>query len=100
MKPTLFPVTGTSPASTSAGFGSECRDRGRRAAVRLHLGLQRSAAGLLRQSLAKGDRGDVPGWVLVTLMTAGLVFALWSVARERLTQVFNDAITHVVGAGN
>ena len=23
------------------------------------------------------ERGDVPGWVLVTLMTAGLVVALW-----------------------
>jgi hypothetical protein len=26
------------------------------------------------------ERGDVPGWVLVTLMTAGLVVALWAVA--------------------
>ncbi|HET9655938.1 MAG TPA: hypothetical protein VFP72_11325 [Kineosporiaceae bacterium] len=96
----LSPVAGTSPASAAAGHGPELRDRGRRAVVRLHLGLQRSAAGLQRRALAKGDRGDVPGWVLVTLMTAGLVLVLWGVARDRLTQVFNDAITNVVGAGH
>jgi hypothetical protein len=52
---------------------------------------------LVRRSRARGDRGDVPGWVLVTLMTAGLVTALWVVARERLTEVFNRAITSVTG---
>jgi hypothetical protein len=43
------------------------------------------------------DRGDVPGWVLVTLMTAGLVLALWAVAGPRLEAVFSDAIDRVVG---
>ena len=43
------------------------------------------------------DRGDVPGWVLVTLMTAGLVITLWVVAGPRLEEVFNDAIDRVVG---
>jgi hypothetical protein len=45
----------------------------------------------------RGDRGDVPGWVLVTLMTAGLVTALWVLARERLTEVFDKSITSVTG---
>ena len=44
------------------------------------------------------ERGDVPGWVLVTLMTAGLVVALWAVAGPALTQVFTDAIAKVTGA--
>jgi hypothetical protein len=52
---------------------------------------------LVRRSRARDDRGDVPGWVLVTLMTAGLVTALWVVARDRLTEVFNRAITSVTG---
>ena len=43
------------------------------------------------------DRGDVPGWVLVTLMTAGLVLTLWAAAGPRLEQVFNDAMDSVVG---
>jgi len=44
------------------------------------------------------DRGDVPGWVLVTLMTAGLVLALWAVAGPALTAVFTDSIQRVTGA--
>lgn len=48
--------------------------------------------------LAAGrDRGDVPGWVLVTLMTAGLVLALWALAGPALTQVFSDSIARVTG---
>jgi hypothetical protein len=43
------------------------------------------------------DRGDVPGWVLVTIMTAGLVTALWVVADDKLKQLFNDALDGVVG---
>lgn len=41
------------------------------------------------------DRGDVPGWVLVTLMTAGLVSALWLVAGDALVNLFQTAISHV-----
>lgn len=41
------------------------------------------------------DRGDVPGWVLVTLMTAGLVTALWLVAEPALKGVFSSAISDV-----
>ena len=41
------------------------------------------------------ERGDVPGWVLVTLMTAGLVTALWIVAGDALARVFQDAIAGV-----
>jgi hypothetical protein len=40
--------------------------------------------------------GDVPGWVLVTLMTAGLVVLLWAVAGPALRTVFNNAISKVV----
>lgn len=43
------------------------------------------------------ERGDVPGWVLVTLMTAGLVVTLWAVAGPALTDVFNQAMQRVVG---
>ncbi|HET8614350.1 MAG TPA: hypothetical protein VFL94_02415 [Actinomycetales bacterium] len=43
------------------------------------------------------DRGDVPGWVLVTIMTAGLVAALWAVAGDLLTNAFSSAINETVG---
>ena len=41
------------------------------------------------------DRGDVPGWVLITVMTAGLVTALWLVADDQLTAVLGRAISSV-----
>lgn len=44
-----------------------------------------------------GDRGDVPGWVLITIMTAGLVTALWAIAGPQLTQLFSEAISNVKG---
>jgi len=49
---------------------------------------------LLRQRvrLAGDDRGDVPGWVLVTLMTAGIVMALWIVAEPKLSSLLSSAL--------
>ncbi len=43
------------------------------------------------------DRGDVPGWVLVTVMTAGLVTALWLVADDQLRSLFTSALGRVTG---
>jgi hypothetical protein len=39
----------------------------------------------------------VPGWVLVAVMTAGLVTALWLVADDALTSVLDRAINSVSG---
>src|SRR5690606_11086124 len=47
--------------------------------------------------LDEPDRGDVPGWVLITIMTAGLVAALWLVAEPLLTSLFASAINSVGG---
>lgn len=41
------------------------------------------------------DRGDVPGWVLITLMTAGLVIIIWALAGPALSEVFQQAIDRV-----
>ena len=41
------------------------------------------------------ENGDVPGWVLVTVMTAGLVTGIWVVADGQLNQVLDKAITNV-----
>lgn len=49
------------------------------------------------RALADDDAGDVPGWVLVTLMTAGLVVVIWAVAGPALVGVFEQAITSVSG---
>jgi hypothetical protein len=41
------------------------------------------------------EQGDVPGWVLITLMTAGLVVLMWSIAGPALKTVFEQALTKV-----
>jgi hypothetical protein len=47
-------------------------------------------------SSSPSDQGDVPGWVLITLMTAGLVVVIWAVAGPALSGVFESAIERVV----
>ena len=44
---------------------------------------------------SRDERGDVPGWVLVTVMTAGLVVAVWSVADGQLKAVLTSALRSV-----
>ena len=44
----------------------------------------------------KDERGDVPGWVLITLMTAGLVVLIWAFAGPALQGVFEQAMTRVI----
>lgn len=44
------------------------------------------------QTLVKDERGDVPGWVLVVLMTTGLVTAIWAIAKPNLTNILNNSL--------
>ncbi len=48
-----------------------------------------------RVQLLHDERGDVPGWVLITLMTAGLVILIWALAGPALQGVFQQAIDRV-----
>ncbi|GAA5199363.1 hypothetical protein GCM10025773_14430 [Microbacterium jejuense] len=61
-----------------------------RLVARLH-----TAAG----DLADDERGDVPGWVLITLMTAGLVVVIWALAGPALADLFDQALKRVSGSG-
>lgn len=49
------------------------------------------------RGVRRSERGDVPGWVLITLMTAGLVTALWVVAKGQLISMFQNALSSVTG---
>ncbi len=51
----------------------------------------------LRERARRDERGDVPGWVLITVMTAGLVAALWAIAGPELSQMLRDALRSVRG---
>jgi len=50
----------------------------------------------IRKVRLNDDHGDVPGWVLITLMTAALVVVLWSLAVPALSGIFNSAVSKVV----
>jgi hypothetical protein len=45
----------------------------------------------------KDQRGDVPGWVLVVLMTTGLVTAIWTIAAPRLTAILRNSLDSMNG---
>jgi hypothetical protein len=45
----------------------------------------------------RDERGDVPGWVLITVMTAGLVAGLWAIAGSQLGAMLREALSSVGG---
>lgn len=49
----------------------------------------------IRHFIHQQERGDVPGWVMITLMTAGLVLLLWAVAGDALVNLFQTSINRV-----
>ncbi len=44
---------------------------------------------------AQPERGDVPGWVMITLMTAGIVTFIWGFADDALKGLFDNAVSDV-----
>jgi hypothetical protein len=42
-----------------------------------------------------GERGDVPGWVLITAMTVALVMLVWGVASEALREIITGFLDEV-----
>ncbi|MCU1532861.1 MAG: hypothetical protein JWO49_2432 [Arthrobacter sp.] len=55
------------------------------------LGTRKRAAGVEEHP----ERGDVPGWVMITLMSAVLVAALLALAGPALEGLFNQAMDRV-----
>lgn len=49
----------------------------------------------LKNKQDDSERGDVPGWVMITMMSAVLVAAILAIAQPALTKMFNDAIALV-----
>jgi hypothetical protein len=72
------------PASTGRSWSLRAASRRRGGAwVRYRTGV------LLARLLAcsNGERGDVPGWVLVTAMTVALVMMIWGIASNALQDI-------------
>lgn len=51
----------------------------------------------MKKMTQRDERGDVPGWVMITVMTAGLVAILTTVAGPQLRNMLVQALTAVGG---
>jgi hypothetical protein len=40
----------------------------------------------------RDERGDVPGWVMITVMTVSVVGVIWGVAEGTLSQMLKDGL--------
>lgn len=59
--------------------------------------VKKFGASNLSQKMIEDERGDVPGWVLVVLMTTGLVTAIWTIAAPRLTAILRNSLDSMNG---
>lgn len=57
----------------------------------------RLTALLVRPLNGQRDRGDVPGWVMVVVMTAALVIAILIPFREAIVEAIQNALNSVTG---
>jgi hypothetical protein len=70
-----------------------------KSAVKFELAVIKSGI-VMRERLAtliKDERGDVPGWVLVVLMTTGLVTGIWAIAKPNLTNILQNSLNSMNG---
>jgi hypothetical protein len=61
--------------------------------IKLSLFLKSTAATFIK----KESCGDVPGWVLVVLMTTALVTGIWSIAAPKLTTILRNSLDAMGG---
>ena len=61
--------------------------------IRLNLLLKSKAVAFIKSD----SRGDVPGWVLVVLMTTALVTGIWSIAAPKLTTILRNSLDAMGG---
>lgn len=44
------------------------------------------------------DRGDMVGWILITVMTAALIAVLWAILGPQLQSMLQDALNKARGS--
>ena len=81
------------PEEPKMGFLSRVEFAATRAAIDA---ANRIRSSRIKEKLAE-ERGDVPGWVLVVLMTTGLVTAIWTIAAPRLTTILKESLDAMNG---
>lgn len=48
---------------------------------------------------ALDERGDIPGWVMITVMTAAVAMVLWGLASSTFQHLFTNAFASVGPTG-
>ncbi len=61
----------------------------------LGIGENGKSSSFLKPAFSDDERGDVPGWVLVVLMTTGLVTALWTIAVPLLSEILKSYLDSI-----
>lgn len=67
--------------------------------------IRRAGTGMIRLHArlavpTERDRGDVPGWVMITLMTAVIVVLIWGIASSSLQNLLTSAFSKVTDQSN
>ncbi len=52
---------------------------------------------MINKFIKSKSRADVPGWVLVVLMTTALVTGIWSIAAPKLTTILRKSLDAMGG---
>jgi hypothetical protein len=79
---------------------SSVRDVNQEMFVKLSFRIARTFDQFTKSRLYKSisdQRGDVPGWVLVVLMTTGLVTAIWTIAAPRVKAILKNSLDAMNG---
>jgi uncharacterized membrane protein YqjE len=65
--------------------------------INLHIKIQNylNTAKKKLLALVQDESGDVPGWVLVVLMTTGLVTAIWTIAQPRISSILRNSLDNM-----
>ena len=65
--------------------------------IRAELGISRAIKLTKKrvEYLIQDEAGDVPGWVLVVLMTTGLVTAIWTIAQPRISSILKNSLDNM-----
>lgn len=88
--------------SNSINYGMvNKRKRAEMNSITLRMGMKaQQVSRSLREKILRNiasEQGDVPGWVLVVLMTTGLVTAIWTIAAPRLTSILKNSLDAMNG---
>jgi uncharacterized membrane protein YqjE len=65
--------------------------------ITAELGISRAVNRIKKrvEYLIQDEAGDVPGWVLVVLMTTGLVTAIWTIAQPRISSILKNSLDNM-----